>query len=492
MASSTVYRHLLDYTVTYRTLWTFVGVVFAFGVAGWFAWQRFQPPGPEERSRREISGAERFHDKSVECLSDATPQDLKRRLEQGRTLVAQAREAHEAGQFDDAQGWAAEAREAFHEFHDAVCATLGSVADIVERSGKVDVKKLKSPRWVPITSGTRLQPGDRIRVESGSITIRYKNGEQMSLEPGTLIAIQDYVPRAGADDKLEARMEHGGLTYESKPGTDSVLHTNLDVDVAPNGDKVDIRNPKGSDELDMVSVFGGSKILHDGTQTRMQANTAIRAQRGRGGKVSMGEPQVIPDRPSLLAPINGRVYTYEKPEGELTIFEWEEVDNAPKYTFQVGRNEYFDPVLNAKSTTVPQGRVERPWEAEIMGLPQGTYFWRIAAIDEDGNSSRWSELRRFTIDKGTKPSEDRPPPRLKILGTTQAGDKVIVRGETDPYVTLKAYVNDVPQRTLSVDENGFFQDMLIVGQEGLNVFRLVAEDTYGTRAVEEFEISYSF
>ena len=46
MARDSGYKDLLDYTVSYKTVWTIIGLVVALGVVGWFAWQRFKPPLP--------------------------------------------------------------------------------------------------------------------------------------------------------------------------------------------------------------------------------------------------------------------------------------------------------------------------------------------------------------------------------------------------------------------------------------------------------------
>ena len=54
MATTTRYKDLLDYTVSYKTVWSGIAVAFAFGVAGLIAWSQLKPPGEDERARQEV------------------------------------------------------------------------------------------------------------------------------------------------------------------------------------------------------------------------------------------------------------------------------------------------------------------------------------------------------------------------------------------------------------------------------------------------------
>ena len=73
MASSARYKDLLDYSVSYKTIWLILGVAVAVTVAGWFAWQRFKPPGEDERARQVIKEAQRLANRGEGCVQESTP-----------------------------------------------------------------------------------------------------------------------------------------------------------------------------------------------------------------------------------------------------------------------------------------------------------------------------------------------------------------------------------------------------------------------------------
>ena len=73
-------------------------------------------------------------------------------------------------------------------------------------------------------------------------------------------------------------------------------------------------------------------------------------------------------------------------------FKWTLVTGAVKYQLVVDNNVSFgSPVLNLQNITPT-------WYTMTSPLPQGTYYWRVRAMDSKSVWGRWSYIFRFTVD----------------------------------------------------------------------------------------------
>ena len=101
--------------------------------------------------------------------------------------------------------------------------------------------------------------------------------------------------------------------------------------------------------------------------------------------------------PSLTAPANAAVVSPAN-----LVFTWTAVAGGVQYRFEVAATCTFSPVLSTQVT------VMAAW-APVTAYANGTYCWRVKALDAAGNTISTSSTRTFTI--GTPPP---PPP----TGTT--------------------------------------------------------------------------
>lgn len=480
MAANTRYKDLLDYSVAYKTVWTVLGLGVAVVVAGYFAWQRFKPPGDDEKARQVIKEAARLAERADGCVQDTTPGEFLSKLKTGRDRLSEARTLFDAGRWPEAATKGEAARDDLRSFNDAICASLESVARFIEFKGDIKVKTAKSARWVNAQRSTRLLPGDRIRVDSGMARIEFKNGEKQLLKKDTLIQIQSYEPRPDGGGRAVTSFEGGELVAEGVTNGDSTISTELGEAMPREGD-IELKLSQDGRSLEARSLRGGA-VFASGDQRRILDEVSrLEARRGRGGEVEVGE--VRPDLlgPDLREPIDGRHFVREEPGREKTSFEWRPTDGAVRYRFQLARNEWFGPVLNEGDETVPKGQVDIEEAAEVHALPEGTYFWRVAAVDPEGEEGRWSQVYRFTISQGSPAQVDRPPPSLSVDEGLGLGDKFIFKGKCDPYARLQVFVNGKRYGDVDLSDDGSFNTMVPVEHDGENVITFEAQDTYGTK-----------
>ena len=480
MARDSGYKDLLDYTVSYKTVWTITGVLVAVAVAGWFAWQRFKPAGADEQARQVIKEATRLETRAGGCVQDTTPASYLRDLQAGRTSLAESRTLFDAGRFADATGSAEEARDGLREFTAQICASVESVARFIEMKGQIKVKTAKSARWVNASRSTRLLPGDRIRADAGEARIEYQNGEKYTIKKNTIIQIQGYDLKPGGGATAATLFEGGELLAEGVTNGDSIIRTEFGEARPQDGD-IELKTGESGEDLRVRSRRGRSSFQAGGVTRRLDELSRLDAVRGRGGDVTLSEVAVDLLGPDLRDPIDGRHFVVEDPTSELTGFEWRPTEGAERYIFRIGRNDWFVPVLNDGDERVPQGRVDLVEAAEIKGLPPGTYYWKVAGVSAQGDFGRWSQLHRFTISQGTPVETGLEPPSLEVDKGIAIGDKYIFKGKCDPYARLQVFVNGKRWQDVDLDDDGGFSLMIPVEHDGWNTITFEAQDTNGTK-----------
>jgi predicted phage tail protein len=86
----------------------------------------------------------------------------------------------------------------------------------------------------------------------------------------------------------------------------------------------------------------------------------------------------------LLAPVTGK-YVNEATD----ILDWTDVAYADRYEIKLSKYATF-----STPTLVPV--TASTWEVD--GLPDGTYFWKVRAINSENTAGLWSAVRVFTLD----------------------------------------------------------------------------------------------
>jgi hypothetical protein len=88
-----------------------------------------------------------------------------------------------------------------------------------------------------------------------------------------------------------------------------------------------------------------------------------------------------PSAPNLIGPPAGATVSF------LPVFSWNPVSGADKYNFVLAADSAFNSpvyqVLGTKNTRVTPDKTEA----------NGSYWWRVQAVDANGNTSAWSESR---------------------------------------------------------------------------------------------------
>ena len=161
------------------------------------------------------------------------------------------------------------------------------------------------------------------------------------------------------------------------------------------------------------------------------------------------------------------MFIFEDPSRESITLSWEAVPGAARYRLLIANKPLF---------AEPQYDAFREGSSAVLSaVPEGVYFWRVAAISGQDVTGPYSPHRRFRVSsEKIRDSSDTEPPILEITDFVQVGATIIVNGRTEPGVTLWA-----DNEKLDVDDSGTFYAVIRLRKEGNNDVRFVAQDTAG-------------
>ena len=147
-----------------------------------------------------------------------------------------------------------------------------------------------------------------------------------------------------------------------------------------------------------------------------------------------------PDVPQLVGPNDGDTVAF------LPIFSWDPVTGADKYNFQLaadtGFNSVVYQVLGTKNTRATPDKT----------IPNGTYYWRVQAVDVDGNTSGYSETRQIDKLWADSPVLTEPDDAATI---SFPGDPLVLRWDPVPGAAkYRIFIASDPDLATLVTANG--------------------------------------
>jgi hypothetical protein len=171
------------------------------------------------------------------------------------------------------------------------------------------------------------------------------------------------------------------------------------------------------------------------------------------------DPKDLLPSPILMRPDNDSQFY----SGDID-FNWEEVNEASKYWFEIARDQNFKKLVYANKSL-------RNTSTSIKSLSPGVYYWHVASIDEFGFPGKFSSNNFIHVIK------DENSPYLKVTSPAEQTllniSSILVAGETEKDCELE--INGVKVNT---DENGRFSKLIQL-TEGYNKVVISAKDEAG-------------
>ena len=353
-----------------------------------------------------------------------------------------------------------------------------SGARFISFEGDVRVIRSATRETVVPSADTELYPGDTVQTQaSGRARVSMADGSTLVVRPNSTIIVRD---NASEDDGKKTNVHvvvDSGQMYvrtEQQPeGTTNVVETPKTSSrvTAQTGASFGV-NPEGTEEI-RINTGAIETTDRRGEMTTYHGGQYV-AVNPQG---TLSPPQRLLDIPQPAVPRDLEKFFVEGTGSASIPLKWlrPQSGTAGFYKVEVATSPFF----------VDGGKViERDQlgstEFGASDLRPGVYFWRVRAIASSGQTSDWSEPKKFII--AVRGSGSRVP--LSNLEAELLGGQIyLVRGRSEPGTTIRA-----AGRETIVPAEGSFQ-LQVTATPGTTEITIDAEDSRGN--VTPYHLSLS-
>lgn len=454
------------YSVSVDTLraWSIVlglAVLVAVGFFGYRYWERHDV---ERRASEEITQA-RLQASRLRNLD--LPEGFLADRRRGELRLTQATSALAQGDFRVAYERGRESREIFEAIGEATGrAGEARVARIVSLDGRVEYRRGEGGSWESARPRLALYSGDHVKTgANGSVNILFDDGTHYLARPDTQFVLTRTRDASGAAEQ-SIQMDYGWVNLNTRESGGTVATPDAEARVAGESEAAvaydaETRSGRFATYRGEMEVSAG-----DGEARRVGELEELVQSAG-----ALAEPVPLPPAPSLEMPEDN--LDLEAARDAELVLAWQPVESAQSYALQVSASHLF--VDNVIDVT---GR--RKTSATLGVRGEGVFHWRVAASGTGGALGPWSETRRFRVAAASEPEAgpQREPPPLAIDEIESYGSIFLVRGRTEPGVTLS--INGEP---VGVAADGGFSKTVQFTTPGWSFIEVRARDGRGTEAV---------
>jgi hypothetical protein len=422
---------------------------------------------PEERAKREIASAEDLVHRASLAGGSTRPGS---HFVRARESLQGAVDSYGRRNYDAALRLAIEAQTSARRALGGTGKDDAGDGSLISVEGDVAVQTAGHSAFEQARQRQSLFDGDFIKTgRTGSAEIMFSDGTLYTVRPASLFEVRR--PASAEAGGSQIKMVSGAVNVYTAASS-STVSTDAATTSIDRESRVAVDVEKG--EKTDVTTFRGKATVSNGKET------VVLAERERitaGAKTrQLSAKVVVPEAPGLVLPTDNRIYDL-KTADEIEL-KWSPVTRASRYRIQVSRSRLFAPDATDVDLDNRAGT-----GARVKVTREGSYFWRVAAIDGSGRPSDWSAVRRFKM--GVEPAAGLrgSPPRLTMSPPQQMGNLFLIFGKTDPgvVVTINAEPADVAR-------DGSFKKTVTINREGSAILVVKAVDAEGNETVKQVKV----
>jgi glucodextranase-like protein/FecR-like protein len=449
--------------------WALILVIVVTGsVLAYFIYSRTRR-SPEERAKVEVANAQQLLGRASGAPGSARPGS---NLAQARDLLRTAQEAQGQSKWDEAFRLAVESQSYSRRAIGGSGTEESGDASFIFVEGDVSVQSAGRASFDAARQRQALYDGDFIKTgKSGSAEIMFSDGTLYTIRPGSLFEVRR--PSGSEAGGSQIKMVSGALNVYTSNSSSTVATDAATANVAKSS-RVGIDVSQG--EKTEVTTYIGKATVSTGKETVILNGREKIAAGVRTGITTA--KVIVPESPQGLLPPDNRVFDLHT--GDQIDIRWSAVKGAVRYRLQISRSRLFVPDatdvdLDDRVTTAARVKVSR----------EGSYFWRVAAINADRVGSDWSAVRRFKMLTEPPPVQTGTglPPPLTVSTPQQMGSLFLIFGKTSPgaIVTVNAEPADV-------EADGAFKKTITLEREGYAMLIVKAVDPAGNETVKKLKV----
>ena len=343
-----------------------------------------------------------------------------------------------------------------------------------------DVRVIRSATRETIVPGadTELYPGDTVQTQAnGRARVSMADGSTLVVRPNSTIIVRDNeTDNEGQKTNVHVVVDSGQMyvrTEQQPEGTNNVVETPKTTNKLAGQTGVTFGvNPEGTEEI-RINTGAIETTDRAGEKTTLRGGEYVSVN--PSGTIS--RPQKLLDVPTPATPRDlEKVFVGGNGSAHISL-KWLRPlsGTASFYRVEVATSPFF----------VADGKViERDQlastEFTASDLRPGVYFWRVRASAASGQTSDWSDPKKFIIaTRGT----GSPVPVSDLMAELLGGKLYLVRGRSEPGTTIRA-----GGREIIVPAEGSFQ-LQVTAPQGTGEITIDAEDSRGN--VTPYRLSLS-
>jgi hypothetical protein len=449
--------------------WGIVIVVVAAGsVLGYRAYVKARPSA-EDRARAEIESASGLLNKATRIAGTVRPGS---NVARARGFLQDAHNSMGDSRFEEAFRLAVESESYSRRVIGGWGADENGDASFIFVEGDVAMQRAGRSTFETARQRQPLFDGDFIRTgHNGSAEIMFTDGTLFTIRPGSLFEVRR--PSASEASGSEVKMVSGAVNVYTS-ASPSTVATNDATAAIDKDSRVSVDVAQG--EKTEVTTFRGKTTVSTGLNTVVLEGRQRVVAAARTGVLS---PRVaLPEAPVLLLPADNR--TFDVATGGDVELRWSRVPDAARYRIQISRSRLFVPDANEVDLDDRTGL-----STSIKVSREGSYFWRLAAINRGGVSSDWSAVRRFRMleEPVRTGADDTTPPELSVLPPQQMGNLFLIYGKTE-----KGAVVTVNAEPADVGADGSFKKTVTIERDGYSILVIKAVDAAGNETIRRMRV----
>ncbi len=358
--------------------------------------------------------------------------------------------------------------------------TPAAGARFISFEGDVRVIRSATRETIVPSADTELYPGDTVQTQAGGrARIGMADGSTLVVRPNSTIIVRDNATEDdGKKTNVHVVVDSGQMYVRTEKQPEGALANNV-VETPKTTNKISGEtqasfgvNPEGTEEI-RVNAGAIENENRNGEKTTFHGGDYVMVN--PQGTVS--RPQKLLDVPSPSEPRDLEKVAIGNNGSANIALKWLRPQSgiASYYRVEVATSPFF----------VADGKViERDQlastEFTASDLRPGVYFWRVRAIAQTGQTSDWSDPKKFIVaTRGTGSSV----PVSNLMAELLGGRLYLIRGKSDPGTTIR-----VAGRDTIVPSDGNFQ-LQVTAPAGSQEVNIEAEDSRGN--VTPYRVSLS-
>lgn len=327
--------------------------------------------------------------------------------------------------------------------------------------GTVRVHKVSTNKWVTADYSVALEKGDVVQTASEGIAkIVLTDGTNYTVKPDSLIVVQENSVNSAQQTSVAVQVTTGTVDLAtSTVSQGSKSQVTMAGAVANLGSDTTAQASTGNDNNEFLIKKGSGEIIRNGETVKLNnyEKVSFTNDASKLTKTKVISPPVLID-PANMQPV------FVGSTGKPVDFSWTPVEGAKHYRIMISKNAFFSSVLLKQMVDSPQ--------IQLNGLQEGSYYWEVQSVGENGKESVESDKNRFTI--VPKGAENVSIP-LELEPLVQHGHVIEIRGRTEP--SARVMVNG--QEVAVIGSDGKFFHFTSPLPTGINILTITAQNRKG-------------